>query len=351
MDTQQPERVLLVDDDESVRAAFQRTLERAGFATDVAPDCWSAMKMCRRATYGVIALDYNMPTMTGFDVHRELSYLQPDASFGLISAACTVEMAKDATNEYNFVFVLTKPWRMDELCSVVRRAMEASWERAATRKLQQNAVGTARRAAGPSDLPAFEHVTELISAILEARAPEALPRGARLREVALLIAAALDLPSHVYDSLGVAAYVRGVTSSAVTWQTEQGRKVSEGATLERVLRVLPRIEKGESGSILSELGAHWDGQGTPRGLRGERIHRGARVLAVADAFDMAVATLDVSLGTEHEVRRAVELVATRSGTRFDPVVVRALESLPTVALARVVQSNPESIPLDRPLCA
>jgi hypothetical protein len=61
--------------------------------------------------------------------------------------------------------------------------------------------------------------------------------------------------------------------------------------------------------VLRQLGAHWDGSGTPPGLAGTEIAAAARIVAVAEAL--------VSAGTDHDV------IAAAAGTRFDPSVVAA----------------------------
>jgi HD-GYP domain-containing protein (c-di-GMP phosphodiesterase class II) len=72
---------------------------------------------------------------------------------------------------------------------------------------------------------------------------------------------------------------------------------------------------------------HWDGQGYPRGLQGEAIDIGGRILAAADAYDALTsrrAWRDPLPGPE-----AVEFLAERSGTLLDPKVFAALRSVVT----------------------
>ena len=67
---------------------------------------------------------------------------------------------------------------------------------------------------------------------------------------------------------------------------------------------------------------HYDGSGYPGGLRAEEIPRGARVFAVADAFDAITSDRPYRDARSHEV--AVEEIVANSGTQFDPQVVAAL---------------------------
>jgi HD domain len=74
----------------------------------------------------------------------------------------------------------------------------------------------------------------------------------------------------------------------------------------------------------------WDGSGYPYGLIGEEIAYGARIVAVADAYDVITAGRSYQPSKAHSAAR-VE-VAKHSGTQFDPRVVRALMN---VALGRL----------------
>jgi putative nucleotidyltransferase with HDIG domain len=69
----------------------------------------------------------------------------------------------------------------------------------------------------------------------------------------------------------------------------------------------------------------YDGSGYPRGLRGEEIPPGARVFAVADAFDAMTSTRPYR--GPMSVEEAVSEIQRCSGTQFDPVVVKAFLGL------------------------
>jgi len=66
----------------------------------------------------------------------------------------------------------------------------------------------------------------------------------------------------------------------------------------------------------------YDGGGYPRGLRGEEIPRGARIFAVADAFDAITSDRPYRDARAHAV--AVKEIMANSGSQFDPEVVAAL---------------------------
>jgi putative nucleotidyltransferase with HDIG domain len=83
---------------------------------------------------------------------------------------------------------------------------------------------------------------------------------------------------------------------------------------------------GDWGDVIVQHHEKFDGSGYPRGLSGRGICLGARIVAVADAFDVMTATRAYKKPTGRNAALR-ELVAC-SGTHFDPDVVRALITMP-----------------------
>lgn len=77
----------------------------------------------------------------------------------------------------------------------------------------------------------------------------------------------------------------------------------------------------------------YDGSGYPHGLAGEAIPLGARIFAVADAYDAITSDRPYRRGRSHEV--AMAEIAAGAGKQFDPKVVEVLQSLPYEELARI----------------
>jgi HD-GYP domain-containing protein (c-di-GMP phosphodiesterase class II) len=78
----------------------------------------------------------------------------------------------------------------------------------------------------------------------------------------------------------------------------------------------------ESAVLIAHHHEWWDGSGYPFGIRGEFIPLGARILAVADAFE-AIRVPGVSVRSVRE-RIALRILRVASGTQFDPAVVEVL---------------------------
>ncbi len=86
---------------------------------------------------------------------------------------------------------------------------------------------------------------------------------------------------------------------------------SEGASEVEFLRI--------GADLIGGHHEHWNGSGYPDGLAGEAIPLAGRLMAIADAYDIAVSQLPWEPSTHHET--AVSGIEAAAGTRFDPRLV------------------------------
>ena len=82
-------------------------------------------------------------------------------------------------------------------------------------------------------------------------------------------------------------------------------------------RILSSVKEfSELADCILEHHERWDGKGYPKGLKGERIALGARIIALADSFDAM--TSNRSYRKSLSVNQAIEEIEKNSGTQFDP---------------------------------
>ena len=117
--------VLLVDDEETVRAVGRAMLERAGFDVLEAEDGRQALERFREAADGIacVLLDLTMPRMDGERCLRELRAIRPDVRIVLTSGYTEQEVRSRLAGERPAGF-LQKPYQRAQLIGVVRRALE-----------------------------------------------------------------------------------------------------------------------------------------------------------------------------------------------------------------------------------
>jgi DNA-binding response OmpR family regulator len=118
-----PGRVLVVDDDESIRLLIQRLLARSGFAVETASDGGVALDMLSKDGYDALVLDLMMPHVDGFTVLRQLIATNPDlVSRTIVATAYPRDVAKRQLDEV--CKVLIKPFDTAELVDAVRECVE-----------------------------------------------------------------------------------------------------------------------------------------------------------------------------------------------------------------------------------
>jgi len=85
----------------------------------------------------------------------------------------------------------------------------------------------------------------------------------------------------------------------------------------------------------------WDGKGYPFGRKGESIPLGARIFAVADAFDAMI--FDRRYRKALSIREAIEELKRGKGTQFDPNVVEAFLRIPLDKIIKIKSQTPRRL--------
>jgi PAS domain S-box-containing protein len=121
--------VLLVDDEDSVRALGARMLERIGFQVLVASDGQEALELyqVRREEIVLVLLDLTMPYMDGEETFRQLRRLDPQIRVVMSSGYTETEMAPRFTGQRLYGF-LQKPYTLEALTQCLREALELETE-------------------------------------------------------------------------------------------------------------------------------------------------------------------------------------------------------------------------------
>jgi two-component system NtrC family response regulator len=116
-------RVLVVDDDESLRRVTQVELEQAGFNALTAADGNEALILLQKLTPDLVITDLKMPGMSGMDLLRRIRAEYPDVLVVMLTAFGTVESAVEAIKAGAYDYI-TKPVHPDELEMVARRCLD-----------------------------------------------------------------------------------------------------------------------------------------------------------------------------------------------------------------------------------
>lgn len=118
-------KVLIIDDEPSIRRTLREILEFEKYEVTEATDGMEGLVKVKRTFFDVILLDIKMPKMDGMEVLERLMVLSPDSSVIMISGHGTIDTAVEAVKMGAFDFI-SKPPDLNRLLITIRNAMDKS---------------------------------------------------------------------------------------------------------------------------------------------------------------------------------------------------------------------------------
>lgn len=115
-----PFRILVVDDDRSLRNICAETLSRAGYAADTAIHGFEAMEKIRASGYDLIVSDIHMPVLDGLGLYRSVAVEFPDLRDRFLFMTGSSPSASREIKEYGLK-VIKKPFSISDLLSGVEK--------------------------------------------------------------------------------------------------------------------------------------------------------------------------------------------------------------------------------------
>ena len=118
-------RVLIVDDEKSIRKTLKDILEFEKYEVEEANDGLECVVKIKQNSYDVIVLDIKMPKMDGMDALERIQELAAETPVVMISGHATIDTAVDAVKKGAFDFI-SKPPDLNRLLITLRNAMDKS---------------------------------------------------------------------------------------------------------------------------------------------------------------------------------------------------------------------------------
>ncbi len=118
-------RILIVDDEESIRETLREILEYEGYEIEEASDGEKAISLIKKFNYDAVLSDIKMPKLDGIEVLEQAKSIAPELPFIMISGHGTIETAIEATKKGAFDFI-NKPPDLNKLLITVRNAVDKS---------------------------------------------------------------------------------------------------------------------------------------------------------------------------------------------------------------------------------
>ncbi len=116
-------RILIVDDEESMREFLSIMLHREGYQIDTAIDGAQAVNHLRDHSYDLVISDIKMPRMTGLELLNHIKERTPETVVLMVTAFSSTDEAVDAMKQGAYDYI-TKPFRNEEIRLIVKNALE-----------------------------------------------------------------------------------------------------------------------------------------------------------------------------------------------------------------------------------
>ena len=116
------QRVLVVDDEASIRDLLSKTLALAEYDVDTAPDGTAALDRLRSVNYDLLIADLKMPGMDGLTLIRQAKRMKADLPVIIITGFSTESSAIEAVN-LGVAGYLTKPFRVPQVLAAASKAL------------------------------------------------------------------------------------------------------------------------------------------------------------------------------------------------------------------------------------
>jgi len=118
-------KILIVDDEQSIRRTLREILEFEQYEVEEAADGMECLVKLKRTQYDVLIMDIKMPKMDGMEALERVRILAPDTPVLMISGHANIDTAVETVKKGAFDFI-SKPPDLNRLLITVRNAMDKS---------------------------------------------------------------------------------------------------------------------------------------------------------------------------------------------------------------------------------
>lgn len=305
-------KILVVDDSKLIRELLRHSFIKSGLNVLVAENGRQALDLAMAERPDVVVTDVDMPVMNGYalcEALRETPDLRNVFVVMMSARDRTCDIKRGERLGVSRYFV--KPFDVEKMLLVVEQLLAESY-----RHYKRE----------------YEHVLwsmkSLVTA-LEARDEYTKGHTARVSAMSLRLGRYMGLADEALRDLEIAANLHDIGKIGVrdavllkagSLTDEEYAKIQEHAVIgAEILRPIASLS-----AVVPLIMYHherWDGAGYPTCLRGEDIPLGARIIAVADAYDAMTSDRPCRRGMAPQ--KALDIIVREMGQQFCPVCARA----------------------------
>jgi putative nucleotidyltransferase with HDIG domain len=334
------DRILVVDDEETIREIVSSMLGGAHFQTRQAASGIEALSILESGDqFDLVLSDLMMAEMDGIALLERAKERYPDLPIVMVTAVHDIQVALQALRNGAYDYLL-KPFEREQLLATVRRALENRRLKRENDAYRTNletlvAARTQQWKAALSNLEKSYDITlEALGDALDLKDAETEGHSRRVTAYTIAIARKMGLLKEEVDVIARGAFLHDIGKMAIP--DDILRKPGKLTVQEmdimkehcyRGYKIISRIPfLAEAAEIVYSHQEFYDGSGYPRGLKGEEIPLGARIFAIADTLD--------AMRSDRPYRKAQSIQAARkeigawAGRQFDPQIVKVFLEMP-----------------------
>lgn len=327
-------RILIVDDEKSIRLTLQQFLLREGFEVDVADQAQSAVSLFREKNYDVIVTDIIMPHISGIELLSYIREISDSVQIIVMTGEPTVDTAIKALHMGANAY-LKKPVCKDEFIKAIYHATQ-------TKKLndvkadleEQNQLyqKNLERLVDKKtqDLQkAMQSIISLITIVVEMKDPYTAGHQRKVGNLSAAIAKKMGLDAEAASLIRITGYLHDIGKIAIPSEilSKPGKLSPSEMQLIRNHPTLgyEMLNKVELPAVISDTiyqhHERCDGSGYPCGLKGYDIGIEAKIVMVADVTEAILSHRPYRPALGLEV--AFKELRDNAGKLYDADVVKA----------------------------
>jgi len=333
-------RILVVDDEEVIRQIVASMLVSANFECREAGDGLEALALLDSGEeFDLVLSGLMMPNLDGIALLERVKVTYPDLPVVIVTAVHDIQVALQSLRNGAYDYLM-KPFEREQLLATVRRALELRRLRrendAYRTKLESLvAARTQQWKTALSDLErAYDIALKGFGDLLALRDAETEGHSKRVSAYAIAMARKMGLPKEKINVIAQGAFLHDIGKMAIPDGIlfKPGKLTDGEVEMMRQhcylgYKFISRIPfLAEAAEIVYSHQECYDGGGYPRGLKGEEIPLGARLVAVANTLDSI--TCDLPYRPAQSLEAARTEIELWSGRQFDPQIVKVFLEMP-----------------------
>ncbi len=327
-------KILIVDDEKSIRYTLREFLKNEGHQADVAEDAVKALALLELEEFDVVITDIIMPRLSGVELLEQINKDKPIIQVILMTGEPTVETAVKAVQAGAYDYI-SKPISKKDLIKIVEQAVhlkkiteEKQELEKANLHYQENLKQLVEERT--QDLHESMQSTIMVLAfVVDLRDPYTAGHQRRVGNLAAAIGKEMDLPVDTIEGLRVTGYLHDIGKIVLPAEI-----LAKPGKINKLEFEVIKTHANQGYDLLKHMKIPWpvariayqhherlDGSGYPKGLKKEEIMTEAGILMVADVVEAMSShrPYRTSLGVE----AALEEIELNSNILYPPEPAKA----------------------------